>query len=65
MKQEGQKGPWYQDREELLFPRGHMGAFWIGDLSQGFGWCMVLSSGEGSQHQVANTAVQAGDQGHV
>lgn len=32
MKQEGQKGPWYQDREELLFPRGHMGAFWIGDF---------------------------------
>lgn len=73
MNQERQKEPW----DAFLFQREDMDAFWTGDFhyqmsvskskvqTQGFGWQVVPSGGTGSQRQVANVAIQTGDQGHV
>lgn len=59
MKKERLKVPWYQVRDVLLFQRGDMDAFWTGDFhyhmsvskskawSQGFGWWVLPSGGEG------------------
>lgn len=72
-----QKGHWYQVRGALLFQREDIEAFSASYFhhqmfisrsniwTKGFHWWVVPRGGAGSQHQVANVAVQTRDKGHV